>query len=77
MACVFCVNRLNPKKLLNSKWTSISPSQKEKHFLVVEVETDDDGAVIDCVIEAVMTKRTQSINWQTLKNASDWQQGWK
>ena len=32
------MNALNPKKLLNSKWTSVNPVNKEKHFLVTEVE---------------------------------------
>ena len=70
------MNRLNPKKLLNSKWTSISPSHKEKHFLVIEVEFDEEGRVIDCILEAVMTKRIESIDWQVLQSSDDWQQGW-
>ena len=30
------MNPLNPKKLLNSKWTAVKPRNKEKHFLVTE-----------------------------------------
>ncbi|PAM39480.1 hypothetical protein CEJ63_25450, partial [Acinetobacter baumannii] len=28
------MNRVNPAKLLLSKWTAASPRNKEKHFLV-------------------------------------------
>ena len=29
--------RLNPKKLLLSKWTTVTPHDKEKHFIVTGV----------------------------------------
>ena len=29
--------RLNPKKLLLSKWTAVTPTSKEKHFVVIKV----------------------------------------
>jgi len=29
------MNKLNPKKLLNSKWTAIPAINKEKHFIIV------------------------------------------
>lgn len=71
-------NRINPKKLLHSKWTAIQPVNKEKHFMVVEAEFDPDTKdVVLCVIEAVMTKRQQAIDWQTLKDKQLWLLGWK
>ena len=30
-------NALSPKKLLHTKWTAVSPLNKEKHFLVTKV----------------------------------------
>ena len=30
--------QIHPKKLLNSHWTKVAPSNQEKHFTVVEVE---------------------------------------
>jgi hypothetical protein len=27
------MNNINPKKLLNSKWTAVTPVNKEKHFM--------------------------------------------
>lgn len=71
------MHQINPKKLLNSKWTAVRPQNKEKHFIVSEVEFDEEGAVLICRIEAVLTKRATSIDWQELKNSCQWQQGWK
>jgi tryptophan-rich hypothetical protein len=71
------MNKINPKKLLNSKWTAVNPIKKEKHFLVTELEFDEDDNVIYCAIEAVISNRSASINWQDLKNTAAWLQGWK
>ncbi|EJG1728405.1 TIGR02450 family Trp-rich protein [Vibrio parahaemolyticus] len=71
------MNKIHPKKLLHSKWTTTSPKNKEKHFVVTEMELDEDGNVVKCVIEAVMSKREQEMNWQDLKDPELWRQGWK
>jgi len=71
------MNRFNPKKLLNSKWTAVRPVNSEKHFLVTEVEFDEQGAVIHCLVEAVMTRSASAISWQSLKNEDEWQMGWR
>jgi len=71
------LNKISPKKLFNSKWTAVEPLNKEKHFIIVEVEYDEDGAVISCLIEAILSKRASHINWQDLKDAEQWRQGWK
>ena len=70
------MNALNPKKLLDSKWTAVNPERREKHFLVTEVEYDENSKVTHCLIEAVMTKRSFSIQWRMLKNSSHWVSGW-
>ncbi|MGB0664543.1 MAG: TIGR02450 family Trp-rich protein [Pontibacterium sp.] len=69
--------RINPKKLLHSKWTAVSPKNKEKHFLITEVDFDEEGLIERCLIEAVMTKRSEEIDWQSLKDSSQWRMGWK
>ena len=71
------MNQINPAKLLRSKWTSLAPINKEKHFLVVDVEYGEEGEVIECLLEAVISKRTASIDWRDLKNNNLWKQGWK
>lgn len=70
------MNTLNPKKLLNSKWTAVKPINKEKHFVVTEVEYDEDGRVIHCLIEAVLTRRASTIDWRSLKDGDRWLNGW-
>jgi tryptophan-rich hypothetical protein len=71
------MNPINPKKLLNSKWTAVKPSRKEKHFLVTEVEFNEDGAVIHCLMEAVMTRRSFPVSWRDLKSSDAWISGWQ
>lgn len=68
---------IHPKKLLHSKWTATHPESKEKHFMITKVTFDEDGNVEECIIEAVMTKREENIDWRTLKDRSYWRQGWK
>lgn len=68
---------INPKKLLNSKWTRVSPSYKEKHFIIVDVEFDEEERVETCIIEAVINSKEYSINWKDLKDQKKWLQGWK
>ncbi|MBD8092717.1 TIGR02450 family Trp-rich protein [Pseudomonas fluorescens] len=71
------MNRINPTKLLLSKWTAARPRNKEKHFLVTELFRDDEGTVLEIELQAVMTRRAERLAWQTLQNAEDWRIGWK
>lgn len=71
------MNRVHPKKLLQSKWTAAEPVNKEKHFIISEMEFDEEGNVVRCVIEAVMTKREREVDWHDLKDSQKWRQGWK
>ncbi|MFM2597977.1 TIGR02450 family Trp-rich protein [Vibrio fortis] len=70
------MNRINPKKLLNSKWTAVTPVNREKHFMITEMEFEED-VVVRCVLEAVMTKRSRDIDWHDLTDNSLWKMGWK
>ena len=71
------MNNINVKKLINSKWTATNPINKEKHFLITELEFDENNNVTHCLIEAVISHRTQQINWIELKESEHWLQGWK
>jgi tryptophan-rich hypothetical protein len=71
------MNRINPGKLLLSKWTAAHPQNREKHFLVTELFRDEDGTVLEIELQAVLTKRTERLDWQTLQNNAEWLQGWK
>ena len=71
------MHRINPRKLLHSKWTAVKLVNKEKHFLVTEVEFNEEGEVIHSLLEAVISKRSNAIDWEELKNPMNWLQGWK
>ncbi|TDR16868.1 tryptophan-rich hypothetical protein [Marinicella litoralis] len=71
------MNQINPKKLLNSKWTAVNPVKKELHFMVTDLLLNEDNEVGECTLEAIMTRRSKVINWQDLKNSAHWLQGWK
>lgn len=71
------MNQINPAKLRNSKWTAVMPLNREKHFLVTDVEYDEDGSVLSCTLEAVLSNNEYAIDWTELKDASKWLYGWK
>ncbi|BFT59516.1 TIGR02450 family Trp-rich protein [Pseudomonas moorei] len=70
------MNRINPSKLLLSKWTAAHPQNREKHFLVTELLRDDEGTVLKVELQAVLTKRSEWYDWQVLKNSDSWKLGW-
>ena len=71
------MNGINPDKLLLSKWTAAHPQRREKHFLVTEVFRDEEGTVLEVELQAVLTKRSERLDWRTLKNSDTWHLGWK
>jgi len=71
------LNPLNPKKMLLTKWTAVTPVAKQKHFLVsrvIESEWPTD-AIERVEIEAVFSKATQFIAWRELQDEAVWRQG--
>ena len=70
------MNRINPRKLMGSKWTATKPQNKEKHFLVTRV-IEEDETIVSCVLEAVYSKRETTLPWQNLQNDETWRMGWK
>ena len=70
------MNPISPKKLLNSKWTAVNPQNKEKHFVITDVEFDEDSNVIRCVNQAIISKREVEIDWKSLKDSNVWKLGW-
>lgn len=73
------MRRLDPKKLLLSKWTAVTPVRKEKHFIVSGVikQDDDKLPVEQFVLEAVHSGNSQIIHWRDLLNEEQWIQGWR
>ena len=75
---VLRMNPLQPKKLLNTKWTALQPVRKDKHFLVTKVVLPEvEGAKIEWVeIEAVFSQARQTLAWRALQDDTVWAQGW-
>lgn len=71
------MNRINPRKLLLSKWTAAHPRNREKHFLVTELFCDEEGTVLELELQAVLTKRNERLAWQVLQDEQSWLMGWK
>ena len=71
--------RISPQKLKLSKWTAAKPANKEKHFMVVELvePSEEGGPVIDIVLEAVHSRRQQTMPWRELADPAHWLQGWQ
>ena len=69
---------VNPKKLLNTKWTATVPANKEKHFMVTQIIMPNLATepIEMITLEAVYSKRSQLLPWQQLNDASIWLQGW-
>ena len=70
--------RLNPKKLLLSKWTAVAPVNREKHFVVVKVVEPvvPEGPIVFVEIEAVHSHRSTTLAWRELQDTRVWRQGW-
>ncbi|GAL09629.1 hypothetical protein JCM19233_606 [Vibrio astriarenae] len=45
--------------------------------MVTEVDYDEEGKVVLCILEAVLSDREYSIDWTQLKSRDNWLQGWK
>jgi len=70
--------RIQPGKLLHSKWTAVQPRDREKHWLVTRILDPEQPAHRWewIVIEAVHSRRSRTIRWRDLQDSSVWRQGW-
>jgi tryptophan-rich hypothetical protein len=71
------MNKISPKALLHSKWTKINVTKKERHFVVTTVVFDEKQNVVNCIIEAVISRNEYTIDWRDLKNNDVWKIGWQ
>jgi tryptophan-rich hypothetical protein len=72
------INVLQSNKLMLSKWTAVAPIAREKHFLVTQVvKPEQEGEKIKWIdLEAVHSKSIQRIEWQALRDKTQWLRGW-
>ena len=50
---------------------------REKHFLVTELFCDETGTVLEVELQAVLTRNSQRIAWQSLQDTQQWTIGWQ
>ena len=69
---------LSPKKLLLTKWTAVTPGNREKHFVVLRVtELEPPLIRVEQVeLEAVHSKQVYVLHGRELTDATLWRQGW-
>jgi tryptophan-rich hypothetical protein len=69
---------LNPKQLPLSKWTAVTPVNREKHFIVTRlIEPEPPTApVTEVELQAVHSGRVQVLPWRALGNVAVWKRGW-
>ncbi|GGD11513.1 TIGR02450 family Trp-rich protein [Halopseudomonas salina] len=70
------MNRINPEKLTLSKWTATRPQNREKHFVVIGCQRDEEDNITTVEIEAVLTRRSDILPWQDLQDSDKWRMGW-
>ena len=65
-------NPLDPKKLLLTKWTAVTPRHREKHFVVLRViEPELPSERVEQVeLQAVHSKQVYLLHWRELTDAS-------
>lgn len=71
------MNQINPHKMLHSKWTAVTPTHREKHFMVTALLRDNEENVTDVILQAVLTQREFTLPWRALKDDATWQTGWQ
>jgi tryptophan-rich hypothetical protein len=71
-------NPVNRKKLVGSKWTTVHPVDRQKHFIVLDWVRDDAGVPTEMVeIEAILTRNVSTIHWRELGDPDVWRIGWR
>ncbi|MFA5983610.1 MAG: TIGR02450 family Trp-rich protein [Methylococcaceae bacterium] len=70
--------RINPNKLLLSKWTAATPQNKERHFMVTKIipPQNENGPIEHIELLAIYSQRREILHWRELENHVQWSQGW-
>lgn len=70
------MNRFAPGKLRLSKWTACRPRNREKHFLVIDLQHDELGVLLQVELQAVHSGRREWMDWRVLRDDNAWKLGW-
>jgi tryptophan-rich hypothetical protein len=50
---------------------------REKHFLVTDLEHDEAGTLLRVELQAVHSGRSEWLDWRVLRDAQVWAMGWR
>ena len=69
---------MGQKHLLNSKWTAVAPTDRDKHFLVSRGPKQGQGAGAPPFVElqAILSKRRFHVLRHELNDKARWKPGW-
>ena len=64
--------------LIDSKWTAVAPTAREKHFIVTRVlDAGAEGSEAPSVeLEAVISKRRRIVARGEIEDSTIWRRGW-
>ena len=73
------MSRSDPGRLLHSKWTAVSPVDKELHFVVTGIlpPRSPDRASLKLELTAIYSGRIRIVDRCELNDSSQWNQGWR
>ena len=71
------MNQVNPKKVLDSKWTALLPKNREKHFVITRCSYSAPNKLDKVFLQAVLTGAVYEIAWRDLKDSNVWRIGWQ
>jgi len=65
------------QKLIGSKWTAVSPHNKEKHFELIGVRQADVERPTTHTLRSVMSGITYHVADSELQDTKKWRRGWQ
>ncbi len=65
------------QKLIGSKWTAVSPHNKEKHFELIGARKADADRLTTHTLRSVMSGITYHVTPLELQDTKKWRRGWQ
>ncbi len=65
------------QNLIGSKWTAVSPYNKEKHFELIGVKKADADCSTTHALRSVMSGITYHVSPLELQDTKKWRRGWQ
>lgn len=72
-------NTIPRDHLLGSKWSAVTPADRDKHFTVVRLEraAGKRSTIIGAELEALLSRRVRRATVDELRDPARWLPGWR